>query len=109
MQKECCEQMCLFASALPNTLSGVHIAITGTLPVTRAAMISGIEACGGVYDPTVKLVTDYLIVGVLRPTMAMPDGISRKLRRAEQLRAAGGHICIVSQEDFLRLLEGEKT
>ena len=103
------EQISFFPSLTSKILMGRHIAITGTLPVTRAEMIASIFALGGVYDPTVKLVTDYLIVGVLRPTMAMPDGISRKLRRAEQLRAAGGHICIVSQEDFLRLLEGEKT
>lgn len=91
-----------------NSLGGLHIALTGTLVETRPVIVSIIQANGGIYDTVVKHVTDYLVEGVLRPTVVIPDGRSKKLRRAEQLQAAGGHIRIITQEDFYRLLEGEK-
>lgn len=98
------------SSFLPErgTLGGAHIAITGAMANTRSEVVSIIQANGGIYDTVVKHVTDYLVEGVLRPTVVIPDGRSKKLRRAEQLQAAGGHIRIITQEDFYRLLEGEK-
>ena len=84
---------------------GHRIAITGTLPITRNEMISLIETHGGTYDASVTRTTDILILGTLRPTAAIPDGISRKLRRARQIQTAGGEIMILTLDEFQRMME----
>lgn len=97
------EQLCLWSlSPAEKTLIDAHIAITGVLPVPRRKMAEHILSYGGKYDPNVTRTTDVLLVGVLR---SVPDGISRKLRRARQLQAVGGEIRIVTLEEFQRMME----
>lgn len=103
------DQLTILDFLYPNTdFLGLHFAITGILPFPRSHLIDVILANGGVYDSSVTLHTDYLILGVLRLSSAIPDGISRKLRRAEQLQARGKQIQIVQFEDFLNLWKEEK-
>ena len=100
------EQLTIFDLLLPaEACRGLRIAITGTLPITRAEMITLIKSHSGMYDTTVTRSTDILILGNLRPSKVIPDGISRKLRRAQQLQAACGKPKIVSFEEFEGIME----
>lgn len=86
-------------------LAGKHIAITGFLDYTRAVVVEWIVSCGGIYVTTVSSKTDYLVVGRIKRTRNMRSEDTRKLHRAHELLASGGHIKLLSQDELLRSLE----
>ena len=72
-------------------INGKRFAITGTLPIVRAAAASLLESRGGIYQPRVTRETDVLIVGKLRK-------VSHKLVRAQHLKESGYELVILYRD-----------
>ncbi|MDR1634885.1 MAG: NAD-dependent DNA ligase LigA [Bifidobacteriaceae bacterium] len=80
-------------TALPQTLAGLSVVVTGTLEgFTREGAKEAIAARGGKASGSVSAKTDYVVVG---------PGAGAKEAKARQLG-----LPIVDQEGFTRLLEG---
>ena len=73
------------------TLSGKTFVIPGTLPESRDAVASRIEAAGGKVTGSVSAKTDYLVAG---------EAAGSKLAKAEKLGVA-----VLGWEALLRLIE----
>lgn len=79
---------------------------TGTLErmVRRDAMQRVLDL-GGQCPATLTRGTNFLVVGD-RDFRKSTDGVSSsKMKAAQKLRAAGGDIELISEDDFLRMLE----
>ncbi|MHC5002727.1 MAG: tetratricopeptide repeat protein [Planctomycetota bacterium] len=82
-----------------------RVAFTGKLAsMSRREAASIVSELGGRVTSTVSRLTSLLVVG-MDGWPLLPDGaVSRKLRRAEQLRGAGGSLAILSEREFLELV-----
>ena len=69
-------------------IKGKRFAITGTLPIVRAAAAAKLENKGGIYQSRVTRDTDYLIVGEL-------SKVSHKIERAQKLQQAGNRLIML--------------
>ena len=93
--------MSLFQNA---SLMGQAVAITGRLSIPRREAIALISYSNGDYRTMVSSMTTILVVGAIQSSA--PDGLTKKLRKAEQINASDpGHILIVDQNAFYRLLD----
>ncbi len=87
-----------------NALVGKRVAITGTLSVPRQYVYKLLKAVGATPTNCVSRNTDYLVMGELAITKAMPNGISHKLAAAADLRSTGHKIAIISEDDLFSIL-----
>lgn len=83
-------------SSLSDRLSGTTIVISGNFSISREEMKALIAAHGGKNVSSVSGKTTYLLAG----EKSGPE----KLRRAEKLG-----IKVITEEDFLKIIEGEKA
>lgn len=88
-----------------------NFACTGTIEdYTRDQVYDIITARGGTINKTVIKSTDYLIVGLEDPFVVKSlYGKSEKIKKAEQLRAGGDKIKIITANDFLIAVEETKA
>lgn len=89
------------------TFCGKSFVLTGIIgEVERSELKAMIEERGGVVKSSVSRKVDYLVVGIEDSTMVKDKngGKSRKILDAEELRANGGEIRIISGEYFIRHL-----
>lgn len=88
-------------------LYGKHVVITGSLGgVLRRQAQDRIAHYGGISQQNVTKETSLLVVGDWDPHFLAPGAtISSKMKKAEQLRAEGSAIEIITGYDFLPLLD----
>jgi DNA polymerase-3 subunit epsilon len=110
-----CQAIALRPSQLtPETASfdqdhpffGAGIVFTGTLQsMVRRDAMQQVVNLGGCCTVTVTKDTNFLVVGD-QDFRKFTDGISSsKMKKAQRLRAAGCDIELISEDDFLRMLE----
>jgi DNA polymerase-3 subunit epsilon len=85
---------------------GAGIVFTGTLQsMVRSNAMQQVVNLGGHCPTTVTKDTSFLVVGD-QDFRKFTDGISSsKMKKAQRLRAAGSDIELISEDDFLRMLE----
>ena len=85
---------------------GAGIVFTGTLQsMVRRDAMQHVVNLGGYCPTTVTQDTNFLVVGD-QDFRKFTDGISSsKMKKAQRLRAAGSDIELISEDDFLRMLE----
>jgi DNA polymerase III subunit epsilon len=85
---------------------GAAIVFTGTLQsMVRRDAMQRVVNLGGHCTGTVTKDTNFLVVGD-QDFRKFTDGISSsKMKKAQKLRVAGGDIELISEDDFLRMLE----
>jgi DNA polymerase-3 subunit epsilon len=85
---------------------GAGIVFTGTLEsMVRRDAMQHVVNLGGHCPTTVTKDTSFLVVGD-QDFRKFTDGISSsKMKKAQNLRAAGSDIELISEDDFLRMLE----
>lgn len=88
-----------------HPLFGAHISFTGTLQsMPRREAIEKAVKCGATCFRSVNSEVDYMVLGQ-QDFRKLRDGInSEKLKKAKSLREKGGVIELISEDDFLRLL-----
>lgn len=80
-----------------------HVVFTGKLKtMTRANASQKVIACGGICKNSVTKATDFLVIG----DESLRKGIfySRKMQTAERLINEGYPIEVISERDFLRMM-----
>lgn len=88
-----------------RALHGQHVAITGRLAsMTRDEAVSLLEGSGGEYDRTPGAETSYLVVGEAGWPLREDGRLTQSLELAQELKAHGAAISIVSETEFLILL-----
>lgn len=88
-----------------DKLSGLSFCFSGTLQgFTRAEAISAVETHGGVYHKNLAQQTNYLVVGKIRPA-ELENGGTGKVKKVSELSKSGSQIEILSENDFLQLLD----
>lgn len=84
----------------PNhPLYGKNICFTGTMNAKRIACMKDVSAIGGIPQDSVTAKTDYLVIGAIREQKP-----TRKQEKAEQLRAKGSKIEIISEPQYHKLM-----
>ena len=93
--------------ATGNLFYGKKVVLTGRLPygITRQAAWDKIASLGGEPQKGVTRKTNFLVIGEWNPHTISPDGTSRKYKRAQELREEGQDIEVMTDFDFLALLE----
>jgi DNA polymerase III subunit epsilon len=99
------------ADADPDSpLLGKVVVSTGELAMVRKFAWQAVATAGGQPSNNVSKKTDLLVCGYQDMVkLAVGKTKSNKLRRAEELRAAGEPIEILTERDFFRLLGGIET
>ncbi|MCB9466292.1 MAG: tetratricopeptide repeat protein [Candidatus Eisenbacteria bacterium] len=93
------------SSTKEGTLQGRRVAISGRLSsMKREQALSFLEMVGASFDRTPNEETNYLVVGEGVSTLNDEGHPTVGLRAAQELRAAGVDIQIVSETEFLALL-----
>ena len=93
------------SSTKEGTLQGRRVAISGRLSsMKREQALSFLEMVGASFDRTPNEETNYLVVGEGVSTLNDEGHPTVGLRAAQELRAAGVDIHIVSETEFLALL-----
>ncbi|HEM3683591.1 TPA: 3'-5' exoribonuclease [Streptococcus suis] len=88
-----------------NKISGSFFCFSGTLQCfTKDEAGSIVESLGGVYQKKITQRTKYLVVGKFRPA-ELENGGTGKFKKARELLENGSKIEILSESDFLQLLE----
>lgn len=86
------------------------VAFTGALSIPRNVAQQAAVNCGAVASAGVTRHTDYLVTGYQDLTrLAVGAGKSGKLRHAEELQAAGFPIEILTEKDFVQLLDASAS
>lgn len=84
---------------------GKQVAFTGELAMVRREAWQHVAARGGTPQDGVTKKTDYLVCGYQDAwKLAVGETKSHKLRKAEELHAAGQPIEILTERDFFRML-----
>ncbi|WP_074415058.1 exonuclease domain-containing protein [Streptococcus suis] len=97
----------LTSQTLPsdNKIFGSFFCFSGTLQYfTKEEAGSIIEAHGGVYQKNLTQRTNYLVIGNFRPA-ELEKGGTGKFKKASELLNSGSKIEILSESDFLQLLD----
>jgi DNA polymerase-3 subunit epsilon len=83
-----------------------NVVFTGELAMVRRVAWHLVAGCGGLPAQSVTKKTDFLVCGY-QDLMRLADGDtkSQKLQRAEELRAMGSSVEILTERDFFRLLQ----
>lgn len=92
----------------PVVFKGREFVVTGNFAKAKRAVVMGwIEQRGGVARDTVPTRdTDYLVIGAI-PSKGWKHGSwGRKIEDGVQLRDGGGKLAVISEEHFLRAIEG---
>lgn len=93
-----------------NDFYGKRIVFTGELKsMSRKEAMQKVVNLGGVLKSNISSITDYLIVGVQDKSLVGEDGMSIKEKNAYELIKKGNPIKILSESDFLNLIENKKT
>lgn len=91
----------------PSTVcfSGKKVVLTGELSyMTRTEATAFITEAGGSCMSSVSRMTDYLIVGTQDLYRTNGKTKSCKHRKADQINAAGGHIVVLSADEFKEIV-----
>lgn len=89
-----------------NSLLDKNIVLTGSLnAMKREEAIDEIKKSGGLVQNFVTDKTDILVLAPKQLDVFGSDTRSRKLIKAENLKAGGSNIEIISEKEFLDLLE----
>jgi DNA polymerase III epsilon subunit-like protein len=89
-----------------DALFGLNIAFTGALSIPRREAMQAVVDRGAVATRGVTRKTDILVTGFQDLTrLAAGESKSAKLRKAEELRATGRPIEIITEADLIRLLQ----
>ena len=88
------------------TIPGKLFCLTGRfVSGPRPACERIITECGGAVKDSVTLTTDYLVIG----TLSSPDWLhanhGTKIRKAVELQSAGRDPCIVSEQQWVSVLD----
>lgn len=86
-------------------LDGKIVVFTGALNFPRSSAESLATAAGATVKSSVSKKTDYLVVGEQDEVIVGCDGKSTKEEKAEALNQKGAAISIVSERDFLDLVQ----
>lgn len=85
---------------------GQNFVFTGTLmSMERETACAIVEAGGGYAQNTVNKNTNYLVMGVQDFSKFADGKKSSKTKKAEELHAKGSPIEIISEDDFLKMIE----
>lgn len=90
-----------------NPLYGKSIVFTGEMSIDRATAMQMAVDSGAAVKSSVSKKTDYLVVGRQDKQLVGEDGLSTKEEKAYALNSSGaGHIRIIDEEEFVRLVLG---
>lgn len=90
-----------------SPLFGKNIVFTGQLSIDREAAMQMAVDAGACVKTSVSKKTHFLVVGVQDVTIVGENGMSSKERKAYELNESGvADICILSEAQFLKLIEG---
>lgn len=85
---------------------GKNIVFTGELmSLGRREAMQKVVDLGGIIKSSVSSKTDFLIVGIQDKSIVGEDGMSSKEEVAYRLKEKGHHIQIITEQEFLRLLQ----
>ena len=84
-------------------IEGHSFAFTGSLGFSRREIRAELEQRGAIYHPRVTRGTDYLVIGRILPSQGK-NGITNKMRLADQYLKTGSPIRILSAPEFLLML-----
>jgi BRCT domain type II-containing protein len=91
-------------------IDGLNVSFTGTLQLgeREALLVPLLQALGATWNKDPKRATDLLVFGDRDPNY-LRAGMekSKKLEKAELLRETLGHIEIIDEGSFLKLLPGD--
>lgn len=82
------------------------VAFTGTLAIPRKTAMQMVANVGGIVSDTVNKKTNYLVIGNLDFCGTIKNQKSNKIIKAEQLRAKGQDISIISENAFNDMING---
>lgn len=92
-----------------SPLYGKNIVFTGELSIRREIAMQMAVNCGACLKSSVSGKTDYLVVGTQYKELVGEDGLSSKEERAYELNGKGkAHVVFLTEDDFLKMVEGEK-
>lgn len=86
-----------------NEVEGKSFAFTGAMGFTRRELRAALEERGGIYHARLTRSTDYLVIGRILPSQGR-NGITNKMRLADQYLKTGSPIRIISAPEFMLLL-----
>lgn len=87
-----------------SNLSGKIIVFTGTLSITREEAMKLAANCGAIPNASVTSKTNYLVVGNDDYNKFKLGNKSNKMIKAEQLIAKGQDLEMITEDDFLELI-----
>ena len=88
-----------------GTLDGKSVVFTGALSFARSAAKSLALAAGAAVKTSVSKKTDFLVVGEQDEILVGCDGMSEKEEKAAALNQKGATIQVISEQEFLALLQ----
>lgn len=89
-----------------SSLEDKDIVFTGVLKsMPRATAFAAVEKAGGRASESINTNTEFLVMGVQDYARFVDGKKSNKTKRAEALRAKGCPIEIISEEDFLKMID----
>lgn len=84
---------------------GMHFCFTGKLiKMTRAEAHKEVALVGGIPEKGVNKRTNILVVGEQDWHVVGKEGLSSKMKKAQQLLNSGQEIEILTEDDFIKLL-----
>ena len=87
-----------------STLNGKVIVFTGALSITREEAMKLAASCGAIPNASVTAKTNYLVVGNDDYNKFKLGNKSNKMIKAEQLIAKGQDLEMITEDDFLELI-----
>ena len=87
-----------------STLNGKVIVFTGALSITREEAMKLAASCGAIPNASVTAKTNYLVVGNDDYNKFKLGNKSNKMIKAEHLIAKGQDLEMITEDDFLELI-----
>lgn len=91
-------------SDCPCSIADKHICLTGEFNIGRSKLETLIEQSGGIVDKTVKLATNYVVIGSQGSDMWISGNYGRKVEKAMELIEKGKDIKIIKENDFIKYI-----
>lgn len=89
-----------------NPLYGRLVVFTGKMQMPRADARKAVVRIGGYAPERLTQDTDYLVVGVQDLRVVGASGLSGKMKTAQKYREKGLPIEVISESDFIEMLQG---
>ena len=91
-----------------NDFVGKYFVFTGALKsMPRSKAMEIVAKAGGIPQDSVTKKTNYLVTGIQDIKKVGLNGISRKFKRAQDLKIAGQDIEIIGEDDFINFIDPE--